>query len=168
MKTNNSRFYDFFFGNNSWLSKGTTFILIAAPFVKTRRMNYDVTLKSHVENLTKVKVKIKVITWSKKVMLHISWSVLSSWTHLRCFYRSSLFLSNYYCRKTVRMTFHDLKWSLGHKERSLVSIFRFRVSILPVTWCWRVFRVVFVQKRRLSIFSHWLTYNGDVTKLMWP
>ena len=30
--------------------------------VKTHLMNYDLTLKGHVENLTRVKVKVKVMT----------------------------------------------------------------------------------------------------------
>ena len=41
----------------------------------------------------------------------------------------------------------------GGVTDSLVAIFRFRVSILSVTRCLRVFQMVFVQKRRLSIFS---------------
>ena len=53
------------------------------------------------------------------------------------------------------MTFHELKWSWRHEERSLVAIFRFRVSILPVNRCLRVFGMVFVQNRRFSIFSQW-------------
>ena len=60
------------------------------PFVKTRRKNYDLTLKVYVENLTKVKVK--AMTWSEKVVWYIIRSVSLNWTHLRCFHRFSLSL----------------------------------------------------------------------------
>ena len=52
------------------------------------------------------------------------------------------------------MTFHDMKWRWCHREGSLVATFRFRVSILHVTFCLRVLSMVFVQNRRFSIFSH--------------
>ena len=58
--------------------------------------------------------------------------------------------------KINQMRWNDLRWSWGHDEGSLVASFRFRVSSLPVTWCLRMLRMVFIQNRRLSNFSHWL------------
>ena len=93
-----------YFCNNFWFRKGTrtTVILRASvSLVKTRRMNY-VTLKSH-------SPKVKVMTWSEKVMLHISRSVSSAWTRIWYFHRSSLFIESY-CWKTACdfMTWNDL------------------------------------------------------------
>ena len=51
---------------------------------------------------------------------------------------------------------HDLKGPWRLDEGSLVAIFRLRMSRLPVNRWLSVFRMGFVQKRRLSIFSHWL------------
>ena len=61
------------------------------------------------------------------------------------------------------MTFHDLKWPWRHDEGSPVTIFRLRMSILPVTRCLRVLWMVFVQKRPFIFLP--LTYNGEVAKL---
>ena len=100
------------------------------------------------------------MTWLVKVMLHISISVSSAWTHLWCFHRSSLSPSNVIAEKLL-VTFHDLKWPWRHGKGSLVAIFWFSVSILLVTWCLRVFRMIFVQTRRLSVLSHWHNeHNG--------
>ena len=63
------------------------------------------------------------------------------------------------------MTFHDLKWPWRLDEGSPVTIFRLRKSILPVTRCFRVFWMVFVQNRRLSFFSHWLIMERSQN---WP
>ena len=106
------------------------------------------------------------MTWSEKVMLHIDWSVLSAWTHLWCFHRSSWSLSKVIAEKLI-VTFHDLKWPWGHDEGSLVTIFWLRMSTasLPVTRCFRVFRMVFVQKRLLSFVSHWLLMERSQS---WP
>ena len=60
------------------------------------------------------------------------------------------------------MTWNDL--GDMHDEGSPVTIFRLNVLILPVTRCLRVFWMVFVQKRRLSIFSHWLMERSQ----NWP
>ena len=53
----------------------------------------------------------------------------------------------------------------GHKKGSLAAIFRFRISYLPVFRCLRVFRMVSIQKRRLSFFSHWLIMKRSQN---WP
>ena len=66
------------------------------------------------------------------------------------------------------LTFHDLRWYRGHKEGLLVAIFRFRMSILPITRYLRVFRMVSARKRRLPFLSSWLTNNEEVAKLTWP
>ena len=63
------------------------------------------------------------------------------------------------------VTFHDLKGPWRHDEGSLVAIFRFGVSSLPVIRCLRVFRMTFVQKSRLSVFSHWLIMERSQN---WP
>ena len=104
----------------------------------------------------------------KKAMLHISRSVSSACTHLWCFRHFSLSLSKDIADKLME-TFDDLKWPWQHEEGPLAAIFRFRTSILHITRCLRVFRIVFVQKRRLSIFSHWLLsmYNRK-TSQNWP
>ena len=95
-------------------------------------------------------------------MLHISRSVSSGWTQLWCFHCSNLSLSKVIVKKLL-VTFHYLKWPWRHKEGSLVAIFRCRVTSLPVARCLRVFRMVFVQKRRLSFFSHWMERSQN-----WP
>ena len=46
------------------------------------------------------------MTWPEKDMLHISRPVTSAWTHLWCFYRSSLSLSKVIVEKTAG----DLSW----------------------------------------------------------
>ena len=61
------------------------------------------------------------------------------------------------------MTLVTWRGVIGH----CVTIFWLRVSSLPLTRCLRVFWMVFVQKRRLSFFSHWLMPNGEVAKLTW-
>ena len=104
--------------------------------------------------MLKIWPQVKVMTRSEKVMLHIGRSASSAWAHLWCFQCSSLSLLNVIAEKLL-VTFHDLKQPRGHEKESL-AIFRFRVSILPVTRCFRVFRIVFAQKRRLSNFSLWL------------
>ena len=120
-------------------------------------MNYNLTLKGHFKNLT----------WGqghdlfKKVMMHISRSVWSFWTQircLRCFHRFSWCLSKVIAEK-LTVTFLDLKCPWGHEEGSLGAIFQFRVWIIPVTRCLRVFRMGFVQNRRFSIFLNWLGHK---------
>ena len=88
-------------------------------------------------------------------MLYISRSVSSALTHLRYFHRSSLFLSKVIAGKLL-VTFRDLKYPWRHDEGSLVAIFRLGVSSLLLIQCLRVFRMVFVQKRRFSFLSHGL------------
>ena len=61
--------------------------------------------------------------------------------------------------------FHDLKWPWRHDEGSPVTIFRLRVSSLPVNRC-QCFEWLSSNKRRLSFFFHWLRYNGEVTKFI--
>ena len=67
------------------------------------------------------------------------------------------------------MTWNDL----GDIRKGHVAIFRFRVSGLPVNRCLRVFRIIFVQKRRLSIVSqlfimeksqHWPDFVSPISK----
>ena len=71
------------------------------------------------------------------------------------FHRSILSLSKAMAEKLL-MTFRNLKWPRGPEEGSLVAIFRFRVSDIPINrWLW-VLGMDFVQKRRHSIFSHLL------------
>ena len=50
-------------------------------------------------------------------------------------------------------------------EGPSVAIFRLRVSILPLTRCLREFWMVFVQKKRLSFFSHLLIMERSQN---WP
>ena len=99
--------------------------------------------------------QVKVMTWPEKVMLHISRSAWSTWTHLWSFHRSSWSLSKVIPEKLL-VTFHDLKWPWWHDEGSSVALFRLRVSSLPPTRCLRVFWMDFVQKRRFSFLSRWL------------
>ena len=113
-------------------------------------MNFYLTLKGHFENL----IKVKVMTWPEKVMLHVSRFVSSAWARLRCFHRSSLSVSKAIAEKLL-MTFRKLKWPRGYEEGLMVAIFRFSVSILPGTRCLIVFRTVFVQKKRLSTTSYY-------------
>ena len=101
--------------------------------------------------------------WSEKVMLHTSRSVSSDWTHLWCFHHSRWSVKSY-CRKQL-VNFYALKRPWRHDEGSLVAIFRLRVLSLPVARCSRVFRVVFVQKRRLPFFSNWLIMERSQN---WP
>ena len=138
--------------NNFWLSKDTTLILPASyfsPWDTSNELYFD--LKRSFWIWPQVKVMIKL----ENVMLHISRSVWSSWTHLWCFHCSSWSLLKVIAKKLL-VTFYDLKWPRRHDDESLVAIFRLRASSLPVTRCLRVFRMFFFQKRRLSFFSHWL------------
>ena len=84
-------------------------------------------------------------------MLYISRSVVSTWTHLMHFHCSSIALSKNITEKLL-VTFHDLQRPRRQKERSLITTFRFKVSMLHVSACLRVFSMVFVQKRHHSIF----------------
>ena len=81
------------------------------------------------------------------MMLYISRFVSSTLTHLKCFCCSSMSPSKFIAEKLL-LTFYDLRWYRGHKERLLVAIFRFRVSILPVARYLRMFRMVSVRKRQ--------------------
>ena len=96
-------------------------------------------------------------------MLHISWCVSSAWNiygifiALTCLYEKLL---PKHCLEPFMTS-----WPQGHEVGSLVTIFRFRVSILPAAQCLRVFRMIFVQKRRLSIFSHWFIMERSQN---WP
>ena len=103
------------------------------------------------------------MTWSVEIMLHISRSVSSAWTHLWWFHRSSLSIKSY-CRKTAEYLY-DLKWPWRHEKGSLVAIFWFRMSSVPVIRCLKVFRMVFVPKRRISILFHWLIMERSQN---WP
>ena len=67
-------------------------------------MNYNVSLKTRVENLTQGHGHVL----AGKVMLHIIRSVSSALTHLWCFYCSSLSLSKVIAEKLLA-TCHDLK-----------------------------------------------------------
>ena len=128
------------------------------PLVKTRRMNYNLTLKRHVENLTEGQghylVGIGHVGYRSVSCIRQSCirSVSSAWTRLWCFHRSSLSLSKVIAENSFDLSWPD--WPGRHDEVSLVAIFRFRVAVLPVTRCLRVFWMIFVPKRRLSIFSH--------------
>ena len=121
--------------------------------------------------MLKIWPKVKIMIWSEKVTLHIGWSVFSFWTHIcmlffiaqACLYQK-LFLNNCWWPFMIWV----LKWPWRHEEGLLVATFLFRVSSLSAARYLRVFRMVFVQKRHLSIFSHWLIPNGEVTKLAWP
>ena len=75
-------------------------------------------------------------------------------TNLWCCHRSSLSISKVMAEKLL-LTFLDPKWPRRHEEESLVAIFRLRVSNILVTRCLRMFRMVFVQSSRLTIFSDW-------------
>ena len=77
-------------------------------FVGMRRMKHNLILKDHVENWPKV----KVITWLEKVMLHISWSVSSSWTYrtyLWCFHSLVCLYQSWLPKKTAG----DLSWPIS-------------------------------------------------------
>ena len=114
--------------------------------------------------MLKIWPQVKVMTWPEKVMLHISRFTWSTWTHLWCFHCSRWSVSKVIPEKLL-VTFHDLKWPWWHDEGSSVAIFRLRMSSLPPTRCLRVFWMVFVQKRRLSFFSHWLIMERSQN---WP
>ena len=131
------------------------------PLIEARRINYNLTLKGHDENWP----KITVITRPEKVMLHTSRSASSAWAHLWCFPCSSWPLSKVIAENLL-LTFHDLNWPRRHEQGLLVAIFRFRVSSLAVTRCWRVLNGV----RRREVPFNFIpsTYNGEVAKLIWP
>ena len=97
-------------------------------------------------------------------MLYSGRSLSSVWTHLWYFHRSSLSISKVIAEKLLA-TFHDLKWPWGYEEGSLVAIFRFKIPLLPVARRLRVLRILFVKKRRLSIFSRWLIMERSQN---WP
>ena len=93
------------------------------------------------------------MTWPERVMF-ISVD-LNACTVFSSLYPKLLLNNNW--RSFI--TWNDLG---ENEEGSLVAIFRYMVSSLPVTRCKRVFRMVFVQ-----MFSHY-TYNGEFTKLTGP
>ena len=84
--------------------------------VDTRRINYNLIFKV----ILKIWPQVKVMTWSEKVMLHISRIVSSAWTHQRCFHRSSWPLIKVIAEKLL-ITFHDLNWPWWHDEGSQYS-----------------------------------------------
>ena len=76
--------------------------------VKTRLMNYDLIL----EAMLKIWPKVKVMTWSEKVMFYFSRFVSSAWTQLWCLHRSIWSLSKAVAEKNCWWPF--MKWnSLG-------------------------------------------------------
>ena len=136
----NNRFTKTFFCNHFWLNYAWHwFYQHSFPVVETRRMSYNLTLKSHVENLTKGQGHDLI----GNVMLHISRFVASAWIHLWCFHRSSLSISKVIAEKLLA-TFDDLKWPRKYEGSQAVN-FRFRVSIIPVNRWLRMLKIVFVQ-----------------------
>ena len=101
-----------------------------------------------------------------KVILYISQSVSSAWTHLLvwCLHCSSLSLSKVIAEKLL-VTFPDRKWPRRHEEGWLVTIFRFRVSSLPVTRRLSVSNVFRPKDAPINFLP--FTYNGEVAKLTW-
>ena len=63
------------------------------------------------------------------------------------------------------MTWNDLLLTWGGVTDRNIPIQVFSVSSLHLTRCLRVFRMVFVQKRHLSICSHWLIMERSPN---WP
>ena len=104
-----------FYGNNFWLSKGTTFILSSSYFsYRDRGVEWTIIWPQKV--MLKIWPQVKVMTWSEKVMLHISRSVSSAWTHLWCFKRSNLSLSKFIAEKNSWWPF--ITWNdLGDMTR---------------------------------------------------
>ena len=128
---------------------------------KVTNFTWSFDLKKGVENLTSGQDHALI----RKVHLaYRSIRIVDLNTSMVFLHCSSLSLSKGIAEKLL-VTFHDLKWPCRHQERSLVAIFRFRVSSLPVTRCLRVFQIVFVQKRRLSILSHLLIMDRSQ---IWP
>ena len=103
------------------------------------------------------------MAWSEKVMLNISRSVSSAWTHLWCLHRSSLSPSIF-----LRKTAGDLLWLRRHGRGYWSQYSYSECQFYLYHDVWECFEWVFVQKRRLLIFSHWLTYiyNRQVAKLV--
>ena len=63
--------------------------------------------------MLKTQLYVKIMTWVKKFILHISRLVLLAWTHLWCFHCSSLCLSKCIAGK-LPVTFHELTWVSGN------------------------------------------------------
>ena len=136
------------------------------PPVGTRRMNYNLTLKGHLEQVKLVApdrkrsccISVDPYRWPEPMVFCGCWGLTPRL--LNTAYGVFIALAGLYQmwlpKKLVVVTFHDLKWPWRHEEGSLVVIFRLRVSSLPLTRCLRVFWMVFLQKSRLSFFSHWL------------
>ena len=96
------------------MGRGTTLILRArVPLVKARRMNYNLTLKGHVENFTLVPGRDLI----EKVMLHIRRSVSSTRIYkgifivLACLYQK-LLVKNCWCPSMTLNNLGVVKW--GH------------------------------------------------------
>ena len=97
------------------------------------------------------------MTWSGKVMFDISRSTSSTWTHLRRFRRSGLYLSKISAEKLM-VTFHDLRWPRGHEEVPEGHWLQFSGSGCQAylyLYVWECFEWPVVQKKRLLILSHW-------------
>ena len=111
-----------FLCNNFWLKPCTNFLL---PESCSSRQDTSNELSLYLEmSCWKLWPQVKVMTWPEKVMLHISRSASSAWTHLWCFHRSSWSLSKGIPEKNLLVAFHDLKWPWWHDEGSSVAIFR--------------------------------------------
>ena len=81
--------------------------------------------------MLKIWHKVKIMTWSEKIMLHLSRYVSSAWTYLWCFHRAILSLSN-----VIAETAGDLSWP----------------EVTSGTWRGWLFIMIFVQKKCVSIF----------------
>ena len=118
-------------------------------------MNYDLTLKGHVEN-DHGQGHGQGYDLIEKVMWHISRSVSSCWTQLRCFHRFSWSLSKVIAEK-LPVIFHDLKWPWGHEKGSQGSFFHSGCELYLKLDVWVYFEWISSKNRSFSVFSHWLS-----------
>ena len=126
----------------------TFFYQQRVPLVQTRRMNYYLTLKGHVENFD-----LRSRSWpDPKRSCCISFDLHRRPEHT---YGVFIALAGVY-----------LKWHWRHGKGSQVAIFRLMVSSLPVTRCLNVSNGFLPKEPPFNFLP--LTYNGEVAKLTWP
>ena len=107
--------------------------------IETRRINYNLTLKGHLENLTSGQ------GWQGSTDRKRSYCIsVDPYGRSEHIYGAFIALNGLYQKllpKKLLVAFHDQKWPWQHSEGSLVAIFRLRVSSLLVTWCLSVSNV---------------------------
>ena len=112
--------------------------------------------------------RVKVMVWLERVMLHSSQYVLPTWTHIMCFYRSSMPLSKVIAKKLLG-TFHNLRWprgdiKRGHGCRFPIQCVKFTCYLLHnVCSEWRSSKTVALQFSHIYLLVGYMHFMHTVT-----